>query len=174
MGVFAELLRLDADGRVVHKQRLSWGRSTLQPVIVARNEMEATGFLRRFGSAPRQLHGVHTSDGGRTWTAPKALDLPNPGAPVAAARLDSGELKVVFNNTHKGRTDLTLALSPDDGATWQILRAIDGDGRRGSSKDICYPALVPVANGEFHVLYTANLKQIRHVHLNAAWLEQNR
>ena len=128
------------------------------------------------GSAPRRASftALHTSDGGRTWSTPIALDLPNPGAPVAAARLATGELKVIFNNTHKGRRDLTLAVSPDDGATWEILRTIDGGGARDSPRDICYPALVGLANGEFHLLYTAELKQIRHVHFNLAWLEQNR
>jgi predicted neuraminidase len=139
-----------------------------------RNEMEAIGLLRQYGSAPRQVHGLQTSDGGRTWSAPRVLDLPNPGTPIAAARLDTDELKVVFNNTHGGSTNLALAVSSDDGDTWEILRIIDGHGGPGSAQDVRYPTLVRVSNGDFHLLYTADLNHIRHVHFNTAWLEQIR
>jgi predicted neuraminidase len=174
MGIFAELLRLDSNGRVLHKQRLTWGRSTLQPKIVPRNEKEATGFLRRAGSAPRQVLGLQTADGGLTWSSPRALDLPNPGAPIAAVRLDSGEVKIIFNNTQKNRINLTLATSPDDGDSWQTIRTIDGHDEPGAAQDVSYPALVQTPSGDFHLLYTADQTHIRHVHFNRAWLEQNR
>lgn len=173
-GIFAELLRLDSQGRVLHKQRLSWGRSTLQPKIVPRNQLHAIGFLRRSGSAPRRVLSIESDDGGRTWSAHRVLELPNPGAPVAATWLQSGELKLVFNNTSKHRINLTIARSPNAGDTWQIVRTIDGHEEEGAVDDASYPALVQTPSGEFHVLYTADHNHIRHVHFNTAWLEQMR
>jgi predicted neuraminidase len=174
MGLFAELLRLDTHGRVLHKQRLTWGRSTLQPKIVSRNQDEAVGFLRRAGSAPRHVIGLQTDDGGLTWSSPRALDMHNPGAPIAAVRLDSGELLIAFNNTQRQRTHLTLAISDDEGNTSRIIQSIDGDGRPDSAQDVSYPFLIRSAGGHFHMLYTADNKHIKHVHFNMAWLEQNR
>src|SRR5712692_3957064 len=44
-GKFGELLRLDAEGHAVRKTRLSWGRSSLQPVILPWSETGAVGFM---------------------------------------------------------------------------------------------------------------------------------
>jgi predicted neuraminidase len=174
MGIFCELLRLDSHGRVLHKQRLSWGRSTLQPKIVSRHEWHAIGFLRGTGVAPQHVIALQTGDGGRTWSSPRALDMQNPRAPIAALRLDSGELLIVFNDAQDDRKNLMLAILDDNRDVPDIVHPIDGDGRPESASDVSYPFLIRTETGEFHIFYSADLKRIKHVHFNMAWLEQNR
>src|SRR5206468_3743322 len=67
LGKFGELLRLDGEGRVLGKTRLSWGKSSLQPAIVPRSETEAVGFMRYAGDPPARVLMIGTSDGGAHW-----------------------------------------------------------------------------------------------------------
>jgi hypothetical protein len=103
LGKFAELLRLDDTGHVLHKQRLTWGRSTLQPEIVPRSRLEAVCLLRRAGNAPLRVLAQQTEDGGATWSPPRALELANPGSPIAGMRLDDGDLLMRARGADDGR-----------------------------------------------------------------------
>jgi len=172
MGKFAELLRLSADGDVLHKQRLSWGRSTLQPVIVPSSRTEATCFLRRAGSAPRRLIALSTDDGGRTWTAPATLETPNPGSPVAAASLDSGELLLVFNDVPRGRGSLALSVTDHDARQHPVVRTLERSTAE-FGEGLSYPHIVRTDDGDYHIFYTWHRIRIRHVHFNQSWLTQH-
>ena len=108
------------------------------------------------------------------WSSPRALDLHDPGAPIAAVHLDSGELLIAFNNAQHERTDLTLAVFDDETSVTKIVQVIDGDGRPGSASDVSYPCLIRTIDGDFHLFYTADEQRIKHVHFNKAWLEQHR
>ncbi|MCZ6835718.1 MAG: exo-alpha-sialidase [Planctomycetota bacterium] len=173
MGKFCELLRLTPDGKVLHKQRLTKGRRTLQPAIIPRSETEATAFLRRSDKAPRRAITVATSDGGLSWGEPLILDMPNPGSPISALRLDTGELLIVFNNVPRKRDKLTLAISSDEGVTYDIIKEIESKGDH-LSNGFGYPWLMQSSTGQFHLLYTWRRERIKHLTFNRAWLEQNR
>src|SRR6266851_4407352 len=113
LGKFGELLRLDSAGDVVLKTRLSWGQSSLQPVIVPRSEKEAVGLMRYAGDAPNRIVMVRTADGGIHWSPPAKTALPNPNAAIGSVLLSGGPLLLVFNNAEEDREDLSLALSKD-------------------------------------------------------------
>jgi sialidase-1 len=68
----------------------------------------------------------YSSDGGDTWSAPKASSIVSPLSPASIKRIPStGDLLVVWND-HAGidaalerkRTPLTVAVSRDEGQTW--------------------------------------------------------
>lgn len=172
MAKFAELLRLDTNGRVIYKQRLTAGRSTLQPEITPLSPTHAVAFLRRAGSAPRRVHSIFTTDGGRTWSDPEVLDIPNPSGPVSAVRLESGDLLIAFNNTQHGDGRLSLAISPDAGRTYRIIHEVEDSDEEG--RGVSYPNLLRTDDGEYHLLYTRYREHIKHVHFNDAWLEEKR
>ena len=176
LGKFGELLRLDAAGGVIQKTRLSWGQSSLQPVIVPRSETEAVGFMRYAGHPPNRILMVRTSDGGAHWSAPAKTALPNPNAAIASVLLADGRLLLAFNNAEENREDLSLAISEDFGDTWRIVRRLEGDSSSPGAPvpEYSYPWIMQDGAGDIHVLYTWGRSRIKHAHFNTAWLEGRR
>ncbi len=175
-GKFAELLRLDAEGHAVRKTRLSWGRSSLQPVIVPRSETEAVGFMRYAGDPPNRILVVRTSDAGAHWSAPVKIELPNPNAAIGSVLLADGSLLLVFNDAPENRENLSLAISKDFGTTWRIAHRFEGDpgSPQAPVPEYSYPWIMQDRAGDIHVLYTWGRSRIKHVQFNSAWLEEKR
>src|SRR5207249_5788631 len=138
------LLRLEADGRAVGRTRLSWGQSSLQPVIVPRSEKEAVGFMRYAGNPPNRILMVRTEDGGVHWSRPEKTALPNPNAAIASTLLSDGALLLAFNNAEENREDLSLALSTDFGNTWRTARRLEGGSESAPAPgpEYSYPWIV--------------------------------
>ena len=176
LGKFGELLRVDAEGHVIGKTRLSWGQSSLQPVIVPRSEKEAVGFMRYSGDPPNRILIVRTGDGGVHWSPPAKTELPNPNAAIGSILLSDGALLLAFNNAEENREDLSLALSRDFGNTWQIVRRFEGDSGSASAPvpEYSYPWIMQDRAGDVHLLYTWGRSRIKHVRFNRAWLEGGR
>jgi len=173
LGKFGELLRLDGEGRVLGKTRLSWGKSSLQPVIVPRSETEAVGFMRYAGDRPGRILMIGTSDGGAHWSAPVKTTLPNPDAAVGSVLLARGPLLLAFNNAEENRENLSLALSTDFGNTWRVVRTLEAESQqpRAPVAEYSYPWVMQDSSGEVHVLYTWGRSRIKHAVFNRAWLE---
>jgi predicted neuraminidase len=176
LGKFGELLRLDTEGRAIRKTRLSWGSSSLQPVIVPRSETEAVGFMRYAGDPPNRVLMIRTADAGTTWTAPVKTSLPNPNAAVGSVLLADGPLLLALNNAEENRESLSLASSRDFGESWRIAHEFEGGS--GSSqpamREYSYPWIMQDASGDVHLLYTWGRTRIKHVHFNTAWLAGRR
>jgi predicted neuraminidase len=170
IGKFGELLHLDRDGRVLAKQRLAWGKDSLQPVVLPRTANEALGLMRYAGKPPLRVLEFRTTDGGRSWSAPVKSELPNPNSGIDAVRLDPGRLLLAFNNREASRDNLSLAYSADDGRSWRVVHAVE-EARAGSTAEFSYPWLLGARDGSFHLLYTVDKQSIRHVTFNRAWLE---
>ena len=170
---FGELLQLGAGGEVLGKVRMSSGRYSLQPVIVPRTASDAVGFMRYAGKPPGRVLLSRSADSGRSWTAPVKTELPNPNAAVDALRLEDGSLLMALNNDASERTHLSLARSRDDGQTWRILHQFvrPAGAAAGQAAEFSYPRLLLARNGEFHLFYTVDKAEIRHVRFNRAWLE---
>ena len=172
MGVFGELLRLDREGNVVGKSRLSRGASSLQPVILPSSASNAMGLMRYSGAPPKRILAFRTADGGQHWTQPWKTNLPNPNSAVAGARLDDGSLMVVFNESEQDRSNLSLALSSDEGESWRTIHRFEEDP--SGTEEYSYPFLIRSSNGDYHLLYTWHRTHVKHVHFNPAWLEAAR
>jgi predicted neuraminidase len=177
-GKFGELLRLDGDGNVVGKTRLSHGRYGIQPTVVARSPRDAVAFLRYSGEGPGRILATNTRDGGITWSEPRKLTLPNPNAAIDALALASGELLLVFNNGLQNRNNLSLALSSDDGATWRVVHAFE-DAPKGepnvasAAAEFSYPWIAQDGSS-VHLFYTWQRSHIKHVRFDDDWLRQRK
>ena len=172
LGKFGELLRLDAEGHAIGKTRLSWGRSSLQPVIVPRSDTEAVGFMRYAGSPPNRVLMIRTTDGGATWTAPVKTALPNPNAAVGGVLLANGSLLLALNHAEENRESLSLASSTDFGDSWRIAHEVEGDSSSPQPpvREYSYPWIMQDGAGDVHLLYTWGRTRIKHVRFNPAWL----
>lgn len=77
-----------------------------------------------------------SEDRGQTWSPIKPSDILSPLSPASMARIPStGDLLMVWNNNKKSedggrwgkRTPLTIAVSRDEGKTWQHIKNIETD-----------------------------------------------
>jgi len=174
-GKFAEFLRVSPEGEVLDKRRISWGRTSLQPIVLPVDRERALALLRYAGDPPPRILESHTVDGGRTWDVVQKLDLPNPNAAISGVRTPSGRMLLVYNDLEKDRHNLSLALSVDNGLAWTRIHIIEDDlvapaGRRRS--EFSYPYIIQSSSGTFHLVYTWQKSRIKHVAFNEAWLDR--
>ena len=125
LGKFGEYIRLGREGRVLDKARMSSGYSSLQPVVVPLDTVRAVGLMRKSGYSPARVLSVETGDAGSSWSAMTPTPLANPDASIAALRTSSGELLVAFNDSEHDRSNLSLALSENDGDSWEVVHVFE-------------------------------------------------
>jgi predicted neuraminidase len=100
-----------------------------------------------------------SDDAGRTWSALRATELPNPSAGIDAVRLSDGRFLLVYNPTTDNRRQLQIAQSRD-GQRWEPVTMLeDGQG------EYSYPAVIQARDGRVHVTYTWRRERIKHVTL---------
>jgi predicted neuraminidase len=126
MGKFSELLRLDADGKVLDKIRITHGKHSLQPVILPASSNTATALMRFAGAPPKRMLVSHSDDGGEHWQRAYKNHVPNPNSALSAVRLGNGDIIGVMNDLDKDRYRLSLLRSSDDGENWEHLYLLEG------------------------------------------------
>ena len=132
---------------------------TIQPTLM---EIEP-GVVRAFFRT-RRMGKIATSvskDNGRTWAPLLLTDLDHPSAGIDSVRLADGRCILVYNPSTNRRTPLSLAVSFDDGVTWNDFLVVEElvTEQRG---ELSYPAMIQDASGDLHITYTWNRRRIRH------------
>ena len=173
LGKFAELLRLDPDGVVLEKKRLTLGRRHIQPVLVPGDPETANVFLRYAGETDKRIHYVSTDDAGREFTAPRESNLPNPDSAIDAVRVAGHGLLMVYNHSEVARHILALAVSEVDPGHWTRIHDLE-HAEAGTGQLFSYPSILRDQAGRTHVVYTHNRTYIKHVMFNDAWLADAR
>ncbi len=171
---FGELLRLDANGEVLDKSRQSWGRDSLQPIILPYAEQHAISMLRYAGEPPNRIMIQSTEDAGLSWPSPVKTALPNPNAAITGLEINHGkQLLMIFNNDPEERGHLTLAISNDQGASWKPIHIFELWDKHADydNQGYSYPSLIQTQKGDFHLVYSWNVRKIKHIHFNRSWLE---
>lgn len=125
IGKFGELLRLDGQGAVLDKQRLSDGRTALQPIVLLRDSERAQVLMRHGEGGLNRVIGAATEDAGRHWSSPTDTALANPNAAVSGVALPNGALLAVLNDIESDRDALSLVASIDGGAHWRTLYVLE-------------------------------------------------
>jgi predicted neuraminidase len=133
IGKFGELLRISATGEIIDKQRLSSGKSTLQPVVLIKNPRQALVLMRRSGASPKRVIATATNDAGQHWSLPTKTVLANPDAAITGVVLPDARILVVLNDIEEGRDAMSLVVSSDGGATWKTVYQLED--QRGQSTE---------------------------------------
>ena len=104
-----------------------------------------------------------SSDGGDTWTKVELTDIPNNQSGTDAVTLRDGRQVLVYNDFEtimgepKGpRTPLCVAMSSDDGLTWQHVLTLENS----PISEYSYPAIVEGRDGTLHITYTWRRKRV--------------
>ena len=108
-------------------------------------------------------------DGGKTWSALTATELPNPNSGTDAVTLADGRQLIVYNHSaHRAgeakgdRFPLDVAVSAD-GLKWKHVLTLESEP---VVSGYAYPAVIQTSDGRVHVTYTAGRKTIKHVDLD--------
>jgi hypothetical protein len=91
-----------------------------------------------------------STDGGETWSKAEPTKILSPLSPASVGRIPrTGDLLLVWNNhadvdeQHKGkRTPFSVAISRDEGETWEKVKTLDDD----PDGTYCYTAIAFVAD----------------------------
>jgi sialidase-1 len=120
-----------------------------EPGVIERRDGALWGWCR---TEAGWQYETESHDGGETWSVPRQSRFRSPCAPLSVKRMPgTGHLLAVWNDhsavaAHRptdwkssswGRTPLTLALSRDDGRSWETVGDIETDPARG----FCYTAI---------------------------------
>lgn len=167
LGKFPEILwvREEAGRFSIRKTRIAGGRSFIQPSIIARDPSRAVAFFRSC-SDKRAVGMATTRDAGSTWSEAQHLELPNPDAAVNALPLSGERVLLALNESLRGRENLQLALSSDNGVTWQRIARIEEE----KGAEFSYPYMIWDSHGRIHLVYTWHRKRIKHVVFNEEWI----
>jgi predicted neuraminidase len=108
---------------------------------------------------------AESGDGGETWTAARAIDVPNPNSGIDGVRTANGVFYLVYNHTRKGRTPLNLARSADQGKSWKMVATLEDQAGEYS-----YPAIIQGSDGRLHMTWTWNRRHIKYIVVDPAKL----
>lgn len=98
-----------------------------------------------------------SEDGGKTFLPMRLTALLNPNSGIDAVMLRDGHALLVYNDTVRGRSPLSVATSRD-GKNWSdVLTLESGPG------EYSYPAVIQTNDGRVHVTYTWKRQRIKHV-----------
>lgn len=104
---------------------------------------------------------AESKDMGRTWSELIKTNLPNPDSGIEALALPNENILLIFNNSHTHRYPLSVALSKDNGLSWNILFNIEEESGE-------FPSAAIDSQGYLHVSYAwsapgKSQRQIKHV-----------
>lgn len=175
LGEFSEIIRVNLDGEVLDKYRISDGNYTIQPTIVMNNENAATAYLRDTSHHTEKVHVSNTVDAGRTWSAYEPLDIDNPNSAVFAFIDEKQRHWLVLNDHNRQdefpRNNLVLTVQTDTGKWLRVHDFENTQDTELADSRFSYPWVEPDDNGHFHLFYTWNRKHIKHIKFNQVWLE---
>lgn len=111
----------------------------------------------------RSYQGGHicsatSEDQGRTWSSASPISLPNPNSAIDAVNLQDGRIILVYNHSKKERTPLNVAVSKDDGKSWETKVTLED-----SEGEYSYPSVIQSKDGRIHITYSWNRTKIKHV-----------
>jgi len=126
----------------------------IQPTIAITSDSSLVAYLRDNGPPPQRMQRTESKDSGFTWSIAKDAELPNPGAGFDMVTLAPGEWLIVYNHSEAGRHDLSVAISDNDGETWNWNKKIEYDDRKEKATSSHYPAVIQGKEGWIHVVYS--------------------
>jgi predicted neuraminidase len=114
-----------------------------------------------------RLFETWSNDAGKSWSALRLTELPNPNSGTDAVTLRDGRHLLVYNHNvkPKDRTPLNVAVSTD-GKAWEAALVLESD----PAGQYSYPAVIQTADGMVHVTYTWKRERIKHTVIDPAAL----
>lgn len=143
-----------------------------QPSIELKKDGTLVAYMRDEGPPPKRILYSESIDQGETWSPAVDLDIPNPNTSLEILALNDGRWVMVYNDIERGRHQLAIAMSEDEGATWRWKRQLE----KAEGGKFHYPFVFQGSDGLVHISYTYQPgektgKSIKHVALDADWIK---
>ena len=135
----------------------------LEPALAHLGEARWLCYMRN-GDTGGFIWRSESADSGRTFSHPVPTNLRNPHSGVDIAIGQSGRLLVVYNDSHRLRTPLTLGVSEDEGKTFRTRDIETGVG------EFSYPKVHQTKDGVWRAMYTYQRDCIAEVRFDEEWL----
>jgi predicted neuraminidase len=121
------------------KRDSAFGEGVIQPALWESAPGKVHMLLR---SSAGVICRSDSDDYGKTWSPVYKTDLPNPNSGIDVTRLEDKTLVLIFNpdnNNWGSRSPICLAISRDNGKTWDRAAELD----RGAEEDeFSYPSII--------------------------------
>lgn len=151
------MLRFDADGRLMARQRLPGPAYLLQPSLSVHQPGEALAFMRVAGDASHQVH-VSRYSGEAAWSPARPIPMGNPDSAVAVLPAADGGHWLAGNPGIKtARRKLVLQKFDDKLEKQEELTVVEA-----ATGEFSYPALARTDDGRVHLVYTDRRKALTH------------
>lgn len=142
-----------------------------QPSVERKKDGTLVAYMRDEGPRPKRILYSESKDEGETWSTAVDLEIPNPNSSLEILALKDGRWVMVYNDTERGRHQLALSLSDDEGATWKWTRYLE----KTETGSYHYPFIYQGSDGLIHISYTYQAgrrakKSIKHVALSPDWI----
>lgn len=147
------------------------GFGAIQPTVLEKKDGTLVAYMRENGFTGR-IRTCESKDQGMTWGEVGMSSLVNPGSGLDAVKLQSGNWLLIYNDTIKGRHQLAVSLSDDEGANWKWTRHLEKMPEGGGS--FHYPAIIQAKDGGIHAVYSYFVKEgksMKHVQFEEEWLK---
>jgi len=166
------------------------GAGNIQPSIARRKDGTLITFMRDNGPPPKRLMMSTSTDRGETWSPVVDTQFPNPGSGAELRALNNGHWVLIYNDLERGRYQLAVSLSEDEGRTWPWTRYLERDPASTDPQQLGeyhYPSIMQARDGTLHASYSYFLpiararkdaqdrplrKAIKHAQFNEAWIRQ--
>lgn len=176
----------DDRGKTWRAVEVPGSRGCVHCNIVERSNGKLVAFFR--SRCADWIYRSVSEDNGEHWTAPVPTELPNNNAGISAIALQNNSIALAYNACSFGedrsstkwprqRSPITVALSEDDGVTWNYRRIAEGaEGYCGKFNASCnqryeYPVLLQNQAGDIHLAYTwGNRRSIKYVRIHENWI----
>lgn len=147
------------------------GFGAIQPSVLEKKDGTLVAHMRENGFTGK-IRTCESKDQGMTWGEVGMSTLANPGSGLDAVKLQSGNWLLIYNDTTKGRHQLAVSLSEDEGATWGWTRHLEKMPEGGGS--FHYPAIIQAKDGGIHAVYSYFVKEgksMKHARFTEEWLK---
>jgi predicted neuraminidase len=164
----------DDQGKTWRASKPIVGAGLNQPTVVRRTDGTLVAYMREEGDIAQRVLQSVSKDDGETWSVATKTDIPNPNTSLEVIALREGPWIMIYNDIEDGRDSLALAVSKDEGASWQQTRHLEKlDGGK-----FHYPSIIQTRDGMIHATYThqpgaAAQKSIKHVQFKMEWVMQS-
>ncbi|MFM7932088.1 MAG: exo-alpha-sialidase [Pirellula sp.] len=159
----------DDGGQTWRASKPLMGFGNIQPAVLQKKDGSLVAYMRENGFTGK-IRKSTSNDQGESWSDVSSLDLVNPGSGLDAVKLSNGNWVLIYNDTPKGRNQLAVALSRDEGNSWSAPKYLEKE-KEGSFH---YPAIIQGRDGRIHAIYSYFVqggKSMKYAQFNEAWIE---
>ena len=139
----------------------------IQPTVLSLGRHHLR-FYARGSSNISRICVSDSFDSGKTWSTPRALDIPNPNSGFDLVRLRDGRIVLIYNPTTDGRSPLALAVSRD-GEHFRTFATLESE----PGQEFSYPAIIQLRGGDLAATYTWHRTRIRYARVPLGSIPQN-